>query len=168
MKSFKLLILLSGFLIIGCIDRQRPILFTTYTPVLITRSSLTKSIALQNAEPILEAAKIYYKDGYIFISERFKGVHIINNANPSAPVNQGFIAVPGCLDMAIKSNVLYVDNAIDLVAIDLTKASKGELEVLTRVQSVFPEPAPPDGGAIPEKFSTRNRPANTIIINWKQ
>lgn len=144
-----------------------PIVYTDYVPILMERSNLNQSLSLKPAATIADAAKIYYKDNYIFISERYKGVHVIDNRNPKVPINKGYISVPGCVDMAIKNNVLYVDNAVDLVAVNLTEIQKGNLEILKRIENVFPEVAPPDGGMIPSKFDTENRPENSIIVGWK-
>lgn len=144
-----------------------PVVYTDYVPVLMERSSLNQSLSLKPTTTIADAAKIYYKDNYIFISERYKGVHIIDNRNPKAPINKGYIAIPGCIDMAIKNNILYADNAVDLVAIDLTEAQNGNLVIVKRIENVFPEVNPPDGGVIPSKFNIDSRPKNTIIVNWK-
>ncbi len=155
-------------LLSGCdIGENRPIVYTNYVPILMERSSLNQSLSLKPTATIVDAAKIYYKDNYIFISERYKGVHIIDNSNPKAPVNKGYISIPGCLDMAIKDNILYVDNAVDLVAINLTEVEKGNLAIVKRIENVFPEVTPPDAGVIPVKFSVDNRPKNSIIVNWK-
>ncbi|OAQ38235.1 hypothetical protein A5893_15675 [Pedobacter psychrophilus] len=148
------------------IGSNTPVSYTDYVPVLLSRSSLSTSVRLKPTTNIGDAAKIYYKDNFIFISERFKGVHIIDNSNPKLPVNKGYIAVPGCVDMAIKENILYVDNAIDLIAINLLEDEKGNLAIVKRIENVFPEVAPPDGGVIPSKFNLTNRPPNTIIVSW--
>lgn len=142
--------------------------FTAYTPIFVSKSALKNSVKLQAATNISEAAKIYYKDQFIFISEHFKGVHIIDNANPSKPINKAFISVLGCVDMAIKNDVLYIDNAIDLVAIDLNEIKNGNLKILKRIENVFPEVAPPDAGEIPNKFNEKNRPEGTVIVGWKK
>lgn len=163
------LALISSFY--SCVDgwgRGEPIVYTEFTPILITRGSLESSVSLKPVTNIGDAAKIYYKDNFIFISERFKGIHIIDNTNPANPINKGYIAIPGCVDMAIKNDILYVDNAIDLIAINLTDAQKGTLNVVKRIANVFPEVTPPDGGIVPAKYSTTNRPKNTFIIGWKK
>ncbi len=167
MKKLYLPVLILA-LLSGCTPVEtQPIVYTDYVPILMERSSLNQSLSLKPTTTIADAAKIYYKDDYIFISERYKGVHIIYNRNPKAPVNKGYISIPGCVDMAIKDNILYVDNAVDLVAIDLNEAEKGNLAVVKRIENVFPEVTPPDGGIIPSKFSIENRPKNSIIVNWK-
>lgn len=152
----------------GCWPRVRPVIYTEYTPTLVHKSTLANSIKLQQPTAIQTAAKIYYKDQYIFISEQFKGVHIIDNADPSNPQDKAFVAVLGCVDMAIKNNVLYVDNAIDFVSIDLEELMAGRLKVLKRIAGVFPEVAPPDGGVIPDRYNERNRRENTVIVGWEK
>lgn len=170
MKKLYLTILSIG--LVGIIEscgwgNPTPIVYTEYVPVLLSRENLNKSISLKAPNNIVNPAKIYYKDQYIFISERFKGVHIIDNSDPKSPVNKGYVAVPGCVDMAIKNTTLYVDNAVDLIAIDLKEAALGKLAVVKRIENVFPEVSPPDGGVVPSKFNIENRPKNTIIIDWK-
>lgn len=161
-------ILLTLFLSFGCFRRVEPIVYTEYTPIFVNKSALKNSVKLQAATNITDAAKIYYKDQYIFISEYFKGVHIIDNADPSNPINKAFISVLGCVDMAIKNDVLYIDNAIDFVSIDLNEIKNGNLKILKRIENIFPEVAPPDAGAIPDKFNEKNRPEGTIIVGWKK
>lgn len=150
----------------SCIWRSEPPEYTEYRPVLLQRESLEKSISFHSPEAIKSPAKIYFKDNYIFVSERFKGVHIIDNSDPKNPVNKGYINVPGCVDMAIKQNALYVDNATDLVVIDLSTLSLAQVKVNKRVRDVFPELSTPDGKALPDKYRVENRPENTVLIGW--
>ncbi len=136
-----------------------------YTPILMTRQSLENSVEMLSASTIEKPGKIYFKDNYIFINEKYKGVHIINNANPENPIKEGFIRIPGCIDMAMKGNILYADNAVDLVAIDLSDPSN--IQVTSRVKNVFPELLPPGKDWLPWTFTKENRPENTIIVGWK-
>jgi hypothetical protein len=141
--------------------------YSEYKPILMERSALENSISFKNARQMCQTGKIYFKDNYIFINEKYSGIHVIDNSNPESPENIGFITVPGSIDMAIKNNILYVDNAVDLVAIDLS----GELEnlfVTKRIKSSFPEHLPPDGKTPKPEFSVENRPANTVIVAWEK
>ncbi len=160
------LLLLAVPMLASCLKAKPPV--TDYYPVLMSRESLEKSIAFHSPEAISQPAKIYYKDNFIFISERFKGVHLIDNTDPKNPINRGYISVPGCLDMAIKGNVMYVDNAVDLVAVDLSAIGTSNFKVLKRIKSIFPELAPPDGKALPDKYLSNNRPANTVLVAWEK
>jgi len=138
-----------------------------YFPVLMERSELEISVFYRNPQDIVNPGKIYYKDNTIYLIEKFKGIHVIDNTTPSSPQNIAFINVPGCIDIAIKNNSLMVDNAIDLVSIDLTEGIEN-VTVSKRVKNVFPESTPPDLDYIPYMFNHSNRPENTIIVGWEK
>lgn len=142
-----------------------PIVESEYTPVLMLRSELNKSITNIAPKPLSNSGKIYTKGNWVFISEKYEGIHVIDNSNPEMPVNTGFITVPGCLDMAMKGNYLYVDNSVDLVTIDMSNYPN--IKVSSRIENVFPEMLPPDTWSMPSKYTPSNRPKNTVIIQWK-
>jgi len=170
MKRLSLLIILIGAAMLsscfGPVDKPDPL--TAYKPVLMDRESLERSIVWKPATAIQSPAKIYYKDNYILISEHFKGVHIVDNTDPKNPLVKGYISVPGCVDMAMKENTLYVDNAVDLVAIDISQIAIGTIIVKKRIKETFPELVPPDGLSVPYKYSLANRPKNSVIVNWSK
>jgi len=139
---------------------------TDYTPVLMKRADLERSVVLLEARAVKNPGKIYYKDQMIFLNEKYKGVHIIDNHDPLHPVNIGFLNIPGCLDIAIKNSQMFADNATDLVSIDLS--IPGEVSVSSRKENVFPERTPPDLTYIPARYTISNRPENTIIVGWER
>jgi hypothetical protein len=127
---------------------------------------LENSVEMQEPAKLVKPGKIYIKDNYIYINEKYRGVHIINNSDPSNPVKEGFLRIPGCIDIAMKENILYADNAVDLIAFDLSGPSA--IAVTKRITSVFPEHTPPGYARVPWNFSPGNRPANTIIVEWEE
>ncbi|MDR3142646.1 MAG: hypothetical protein LBU37_13115 [Tannerellaceae bacterium] len=130
-----------------------------YKPVFMKRGDLEKSVSFQQGERALtNPGKIYCKPPYIYINERYKGVHIINNTDPAHPVAEGFIVAPGCLDMAVKEHILYLDNAVDLVAFDLVAG-----QVCQRVKNVFPEPIAPDNS-----YYSGIKEEDMVIVEWKK
>jgi hypothetical protein len=154
------------FLLISCIPEDDLDRHTDYSPILMTRSQLENSISFHPARDFIRPGKIYTKGQYIFINEKFKGVHVIDNINPSNPQKIGFIMVPGSIDIAVKDNSLYVDNATDLVTIDISKIN--EPKVTDRVVNAFPELIPPDADVVPGNYSSADRPQNTVIISWEK
>lgn len=132
--------------------------YWNYVPVFMKRVDLEKSVSYQSARDMENPGKIYYRHPHIYINEKYKGVHVINNSDPATPVNEGFIVAPGCLDMAIKGNIMYLDNAVDLVAFDLEAK-----EVTERIRKVFPEPVSPDN----EVFYAAKDRAEYILVAWK-
>ena len=138
--------------------------YSGYSPVLMERSNLEKSIHSVDPVTMENPGKIYIKDSLLFIVEKFKGVHVINDYNPSSPVNVAFITIPGVVDVAVKGNVLFADNAVDLVSVNISDLKN--VQEIKRVKNVFPELYHPELRYIPSEFSKKNRPANTIIVNW--
>ena len=160
MKRKKILLIIVPFIITAC---PYPGYYETeaYTPIYVSRETLDNSVKYINeARNMEQTGKIYYRAPYIFVNERYKGVHLINNEDPYNPVVEGFILAPGCIDMAVKGNIMYLDNAVDLVSFDLISK-----EVTSRIRNVFPEPLPPD-----DFFSYRNdeRPKGYIIVRWEK
>ena len=75
------------------------------------------------------------------------------------PRRTGFIVAPGCIDMAVKGNIIYVDNAVDFVAFDMVSRS-----VTERIRDYFPEHSvSPDGRQYDYPY---NRPDGYILVRW--
>ncbi|MDR1880956.1 MAG: hypothetical protein LBQ78_08490 [Tannerellaceae bacterium] len=113
--------------------------YGAYRPVFMKRADLENSVSYRDGRALTHPGKIYSRAPYIYVNERYKGVHVINNSDPAHPVNEGFIVAPGCIDMAVKGDIMYLDNAVDLVAFDLVSK-----KVTKRVKNVFPVPVAPD------------------------
>ena len=132
----------------------------TWTPVFLSRDALDTSVKyIPGARDMIRTGKIYYRAPYIYVNERYKGVHVINNTDPARPVKEGFILAPGCIDMAVKDNILYLDNAVDLVSFDLDSK-----QVTKRIRNVFPEPLPPEDFL----YNVFNRPEGYVLVEWKK
>ena len=132
-----------------------------YTPVFMSRETLENSVKyIAGARDMIQTGKIYYRAPYIYVNERYKGVHVINNTDREHPVNEGFILAPGCIDMAVKGSILYLDNAVDFVSFDLDSK-----QVTKRIREVFPEPLRPDGANF---YSLPGRPKGYILVEWKK
>ncbi|MCH7535229.1 MAG: hypothetical protein IH948_05720 [Bacteroidetes bacterium] len=115
--------------------------YVANVPVYESYENFRKSIKVSSPRVITEAGKIYFKDNYLFISNPNKGIHVINNIDPSSPQSIVFIEVPGNVDMAIKDNLLYVDSYIDLVVIDISDPLNAT--EVGRLEDAFPEKLPP-------------------------
>lgn len=155
----KLCLLLSTLCLAILLLGSRSSSSSGYIPIFMERGELEKSVFWKTTpEELVRPGKIYYKSPYIFVNERYLGVHVINNSDPTNPKQEGFIVAPGCIDMAIKGNILYLDNAVDLVAFDLATQKQTH-----RVKDVFPEPQAPDNRYV----DTQDRPENYILVGWK-
>ncbi|RLD62382.1 MAG: hypothetical protein DRI95_13135, partial [Bacteroidetes bacterium] len=86
--------------------------FSAYKPILMEREELEQSISFTGAQEMINTGKIYLKGNTIYINEKYKGIHVIDNTDPSSPEKAGFIVIPGCIDMAMKDDILFADNSI--------------------------------------------------------
>ncbi|MDO6390064.1 hypothetical protein Q4E40_08005 [Pontibacter sp. BT731] len=160
-KNFLLLLLMP--LLCSCPGSVDPMPESAYAPILMSRQQLESSILKKEPRTISNPGKIYRYGSYILINEQYKGVHIINNQNPKAPVNMAFIQVPGCVDMAVKDDMLYVDNAVDLVAIKLSGMET--IQVAKRVRDALPSLLPPDNLEV--YYNRAGAPEDAIIVGWE-
>lgn len=129
--------------------------YTIYKPVYKEKSEVLGNIKSNPAKEIEKTGKFYIYGNYIFLNETDKGVHVIDNSNPSQPRNIAFIDIPGDVDLAVKDNILYADMYSDLVAIDISDPSHVVLK--KTINNVFPERQYPYG------FYPDN---NKVIIDW--
>jgi len=112
--------------------------FIEYTPVYMTETELRQDIIAEAPRALQKPGKIYFYEDYIFLNESRKGIHIINNSDPSNPINEAFISIPCNMDIAVKEKIMYADNCIDLLAIDISDLSNPVLK--NRTENVFPAP----------------------------
>jgi hypothetical protein len=110
--------------------------FQAMLPIYMEYSEFRSSVSSTPARALENPGKIFYKGNFIFINEKEKGIHIINNINPAAPQSISFINIPGNVDLAIQNNTLYADSYTDLVALDISNPSA--VKVLKRLEHIFP------------------------------
>ena len=53
------------------------------------------SVVITSPKEIVESGKIYVYQDYIFVNDKYKGIHVIDNSNPVTPVKIAFISILG-------------------------------------------------------------------------
>jgi hypothetical protein len=102
--------------------------YTIYSnPVYESKADVLAAINGAANTAIQHAGKLYVKGNFIYLNDVNKGIHIIDNSNPSHPVQIAFLSIPGNLDIAIKNNILYADMFSDLLALDITNPRQVKL-----------------------------------------
>ncbi len=135
--SSLLFVSITMFVFQGCVKDNCTSHYTFWEPVYRTKAEARANIKNNNPREIERPGKIYVRGQYIFLNEIDRGVHIIDNSNPSSPRNIAFVDIPGNLDMAVKGNMLYADFYTDLVAIDITDPRNIAVRKFT--ENIFPE-----------------------------
>jgi hypothetical protein len=137
-----------------------------YKPLLMPRTQLEQAVAVLPPQEMHNTGKIYLRDPYILINERYEGVHIINNQNPASPQPVAFLRIPGNVDVAMKGNMLYADSGPDLLTFDVSNMQAARL--LNRVRDAVPELPMPETGDVPSEYQLANRPADAVVVGWQK
>lgn len=121
----KLSLVVAGILFFtGCFKDSCLKTYTIYRPVYKSLSEVRANMKGFTPEIIRQTGKLFTEGNYIFLSEPEKGIHVIDNSNPSNPKNISFIAVPGNEDLAVRGNYLYADSYSDMVVFDISNPSQ--------------------------------------------
>ena len=94
--------------------------YKIYTPIIETMSSLKAKVKSTSPISVTNAGKLFVIGNNVFLNEKEKGIHFIDNTNPANPINKAFIVIPGNTDLFVKGNILYANCYTDLLAIDIS------------------------------------------------
>lgn len=131
------LFLFASMVFFSCEDQvKKEITMVANVPVYMDRNEFKSAVQKTGQVEMREPGKIYIKDQYLYVNEINKGIHVINNSNPSSPQYVCFINIPGNVDMAIKGNLLYADSYVDLVVIDILDPTNPK--EVDRYENAFP------------------------------
>jgi hypothetical protein len=146
-----------AFFLQGCLKDKVSHTYTIVRPIYETKEVVKANIKSNPAKTIGTPGKIYLYDNYVFLNELDKGVHVIDNSNPTHPVMKAFIDIPGNQDIAVKGNTLYADMYGSLVTIDISDPLNARL--LKELPNVFPER---------NYFGGMTTTSNMVIVGWER
>lgn len=136
--------------------------YLTNVPVYTDYETFRATGGFESSKTIEKKGNIYFKDDYLFMVEPDKGIHFIDNSNPSSPGQMGFLNVWGATSMAIKGNYLYANSFIDLVVYDISSLSNPIL--VERLEDVFPSALPHSDGNYPYQPIDKNL---GVVTSWE-
>ena len=159
MTKFKpyALLLLPVLLFSSCLKDKCTQTYTIFSPVYKTKQEVYAGIKSKPAQAIKNPGKITLFGSYIFLNEINKGIHVIDNSNPSAPKNLSFIEMPGNVDLAVKGSRLYADLYSDLITLDITNPQQVGLVKVS--SNVFPYRTYSNGFVAD---------TNRLIVDWNR
>ncbi len=134
-----------------------------YEPILMSRTDMESSVQLETAREIESPGKMWLYNDIIFLVEQYKGIHIIDNSNPAATKTIGFIQVDGCTEITMKDNIMYANNAVDMIGIK--SVDFASIDVVTRHRNMLPPIASPEPWG--DSYYYDKLPENTVIIRWE-
>src|SRR6187399_2386140 len=87
----------------SCTDKcETSTTYLYYKPVYKTLEELRSGVELVGPQAVKAVGKIYFKNGFLFVNEPGEGIHVIDNRDPAAPKQTGFVKIPGSYELAIK------------------------------------------------------------------
>jgi hypothetical protein len=136
-------------------SKTRTYTYTLYTPIYQLKQSVLAAINGDPLQPIDSLGKIYIKDNLIFLNDVDKGIHVIDNSDPTHPTQIAFLNIPGTQDIAIKGNTLFADMYSDLLSIDITDLH--HVQINTMLPALFTDRQYVNGYSMD---------SNQVIVNW--
>ena len=120
--------------LLACTEDHKPPPYT-HDPIMMSYAELRASFAVEAPRNVVKNGKILRYGSLLFIVERYAGIHVIDNRDPTHPQRLQFLRIPGTVDMACKDGVLFADNTVDLVAIDIASQP---FQLAKRIEGAFP------------------------------
>ena len=94
--------------------------FIQYDPIYLNYDQIRTNITAESPRELNNPGNIYSYQNYLLINELREGIHVYDNTDPTSPINLAFIAIPGNVDMAIQNDILFADNYMDVVSLDIS------------------------------------------------
>ncbi len=104
-------------------------------PLKISKAEFQNGVDIIAPMPIEESGKIYAYKNYIFVNDKYRGVHVIDNSDPSDPKKISFIKIAGNVDISVKDDYLYADSIMDLMVLDISDVNN--ITIVNRLESVL-------------------------------
>lgn len=104
-------------------------------PLKVTKAEFKNGVDIISPRPIDESGKIYAYRDYIFVNDKYRGVHVIDNTDPNAPRKIAFIKIAGNVDISIKDDFLYADSIMDLIVLDISDID--QIKIVNRLENVL-------------------------------
>lgn len=89
------------------------------SPVYISSTDFTR-VYRTDTLPFNDLGNIVLAGKFLFINEKYEGIHVIDNSDPFKPRKVHFWKIPGNLEFIINGKTLYADNSVHLLVIDIT------------------------------------------------
>lgn len=105
-------------------------------PVYMSYQELRSSVVVAPPKALEDISRVYLFGDQLFLNERNRGIHVIDNSNPESPDRLSFIEIPGNTEVSIKNGFLYADSYVDLVTLDIRTLES--IQEVNRVEDIFP------------------------------
>ncbi len=135
-NNYVKLSILAGFLIqmISCVPSTESWTEVGMEPQYVSPTDFTQVYTEGPKESVDQGAPLEF-NGYIYINERFRGIHVFDNSDPANPEKTFFWRIPGNTEFTINDDYLYADNSRHLLTIDISDPA--DIKVVNFVEDVY-------------------------------
>ena len=122
----------------SCIEEtcEETLVLAGFDPQIVNLDVIRNNIPLCGAPiPICEATGFYVYQDYLFMVENNEGLHIFDNSDATNPKPITWMGLPGGQGLAVRNDILYMNQYTDLVAFDLSDPTTPEF--IGRTEDVF-------------------------------
>jgi len=130
------------FILVACEDTyevtheySRPYSISKEYPIQLDAREILVDIQIEAPVNPNEAFKIVSNEKYIFVGEKMKGVHVFEKSDESHTIPLCFIECKYIKAFDVVDNMLYCNNFVDLLVIDVT--SPLQSKILHREKDYF-------------------------------
>ena len=118
----------------SCCRLEPPGLVEGLRPIYLSEANLD-AFAVEEAQPFDTPTAFTYHQESILALELYNGLHLIDNTDPTRPRRTSFLSIPGIVNYTTHQDLLYADNAKDLLVFDISDFSA--LTLLTKVDDIY-------------------------------
>ena len=109
--------------------------YTKATAIYGDLDEIRNTPLLEEARSVENPGKIFVSDELLLIGEEGKGIHIIDNSDPTNPQALEFLNIPGSREYYVEGDQLFAESYYDMVKIDISDARAPKLA--SRVENAF-------------------------------
>lgn len=136
-KNFYLLLFIASIAFVSC-EKNDDSKYQDYQvarALKVSKTEFKNGVDVIAPMPIEESGKIYAYKNYIFVNDKYRGVHVIDNSDPSDPKKVSFIKIAGNVDISVKDDFLYADSITDLIVLDISDVNN--ITIVNRLENVL-------------------------------
>jgi hypothetical protein len=147
-----------------CPDFEPPDAVEGLRPLYLPAESLDL-ISTQDPRTLSTPTDFSFYGDYLLAMEKYQGIYVLDNTDPTQPSALYFWDIPGIVSYTTQGEILYADNAIDLLVINMSDPS--QIRVLTKLANIY------DGSntaLFPENFIGFFECVDTtrgVVIGWE-
>ena len=118
-------------------------------------------------QPIISQGTIAQRENYLFVNDRKRGIHVVDNSQPGSPFYMFFWSIPGNQTFTLTGDYLYADNGPHMLIINI--ADFANIKYERYLENVFYENMREQfpGDAFEGQYFSCPDPDKGLVKTWR-